>query len=134
MGVLKLQFVDGSEQRFPFEATSTVTVSTDGWEDGAVRTKSLTWSEITGLEVVADEEYEVYEPAAEPEPDALSTVETEPAVASDSTVVLTEPVGSIPIADEWFGHPTEDAPQPDAATLTEPAPADEPEKKKGMFR
>lgn len=115
--LLKLTFANGETHLFPFDSTSTLTattrvqVGTDAYEE-----KTLTWTEITAVEIVEGQIADA--PIAAPIEQAPETVT--PPVATST--VTTEPPAQAPAAVEdtpVVEAPTEPAPE----TLATPAAA-----------
>lgn len=77
--MLKITLASGQEQDVPFNATSTVTVTNQGFVDGVATPVTASFSEIVGLEIVADEEPQV------------ATIQTEDPPAPPV------PAGSVPV-------------------------------------
>lgn len=65
MSTLKITFQNGDTAETPFASTSTVTVMWDETVDGEQDRKTMTWSEIVGLEIVDEKPRAPRKPAAE---------------------------------------------------------------------
>lgn len=98
--MLKITLISGQEQDVPFNSTSTVTVTNQGFVDGIATPITASYSEIASLEIVADPEPQVAtiqteDPPAPPVPTSASP--------DDGTVAGTEPTSSdvlTPIQDD----------------------------------
>lgn len=89
--MLKITLISGQEQDVPFNSTSTVTVTNQGFVDGIATPVTASFSEITSLEIVPDPETQVAtiqteDPPAPPVPTSASP--------DDGTVAGTEPTSS----------------------------------------
>lgn len=95
--MLKITLASGQEQDVPFNATSTVTVTNQGFVDGVATPVTASFSEIVGLEIVADEEPQV------------ATIQTEDPPAPPV------PTGSVPVDQSSQG------PEPTSFPVTDPS-------------
>lgn len=98
--MLKITLISGQEQDVPFNSTSTVTVTNQGFVDGIATPVTASFSEIESLEIVPDPEPQVAtiqteDPPAPPvptsaSPDDSAPVGTEPTSGDQTVTVLAD--------------------------------------------
>lgn len=137
--MLKITLVSGQEQDIPFDPTSTLTVTNQGFVDGVATPITASYSEIASLEIVADPQPEVATVTSEDPPAPIvptggvpvdtNAVTTEP--TSSDTAPVDEPVsapagpGEVTAVD-GSGNPI-DATSDVVVPATDPEPAGEPD-------
>lgn len=120
--VLKLTFVNGETHVFPFDSTSTLSVTTrTGDQATGVIEQTLTWSEIVGLELVDEHVADaVTEQTLNEQAAAIAAGPTsEPAPADTSPETLATPAAATSQAAEPTVQPVEAAPAADVQPVDE---------------